>query len=138
MEISNPIASQYVSNQGLAAQLNSQNAPLPIKSERFSVNSKNPNQVPAPTEDEQRLRSEENKPKPANAQQLILSESSAAANTYNDLASFQQSSNQQANQNPLPSLAQNKQLSGPIQSYMETSAMTGKAPDSSRRVDIFI
>ena len=147
MEISNPIASQYVMNQGLAAQLTTQSAQLPIKSERYSAGQPpDNNKVLAPTEDEQRLRSEEDKkkeqsgivtnnnPESEATQELIL------ANEQNTLAKL--ANQQRAYQSPTSLSQQEKQFPGnspnPIQSYLENSAISTASSGISSRIDFFI
>ena len=146
MEISNPIASQYVMNQGLASQLTAQSTQLQIKSDRFTVgNPPENNKVPAPTDEEQRLRSEEDKKK----QQNTLADSSTnntSENTQELLLASEQSilpniniTNQQnTNSIPVALSQQNNQFSAPIQSYLETSAMTSPSSGISSRVDFFV
>lgn len=153
MEISNPIALQYVSNQGLASQLNTQGKQLPVKSERFSVEKK----VPAPTEDEQRLRSEaENRRKPpestkeeeASIAQAESKNNSAfaftqptypiPANATNNLAaSFQNTQQQETGQSPALPVEKGAQDSIPIKRYLETSSINSATSNLST-IDFFI
>ena len=160
MEISNPIALQYVTNQGLASQLNNQNKQLPVKSDRFSVD----NKIPAPTEDEQQLRSETDKKKTLAAN---VNENDKANKTGEEQANGSSSlQNQLFNDNqtvyPLSTTAsrnltansnlsqqqiseqdssvvskENEQLSGPIKSYLETSTLSSE-PSNLARIDYFI
>jgi hypothetical protein len=160
MEISNPIALQYVTNKGLASQLNAQNKQLPVKSDRFAVE----NKVPAPTEDEERLRSEADKKK---TQSANINENDNLNKTGEEQGNNSSTSQNQLfnpNQTTFPlspvtprNLAENsnlsqqitseqdaavlskekEQLSGPIQSYLETSALSSK-PTNLARIDYFI
>ena len=135
MEISNPIATQYIVNQGVASQLNNQSKHLPVvKNERFSPE----NKIPAPTEDEQRLKAEEdssrkNTPLQSEAQQAENSEHQAGINqgqsSVNQLDIFPRANaviNQGNSQDiekhiqPTQSLLQDNQNS-PIDKYLENS-----------------
>jgi uncharacterized protein YgiM (DUF1202 family) len=165
MEISNPIALQYVSNQGLASQLNTQNKQLPVKSDRFSIE----NKIPAPTEDEQRLRSEADKKKQLSANingndssnQIDKEQENNSANSQNqflnnNLTNFpiapatsgslvsgnlperQNIPQQELSEQDITELVKEKeQLSGPIKSYLETSAL-GSETSNLARIDYFI
>jgi len=160
MEISNPIASQYVTNQGLASQLNTQNKQLPVKSERFAVD----NKVPAPTEDEERLRSEADKKKTQSANIDENNDINKASDEQDNNSSNQQNQLLNTNQQNYPlspatprnlaeSSTESQQLtseqnatvlskekepvSGPIQSYIETSALSSE-PSNIARIDYFI
>jgi hypothetical protein len=133
MEISNPIASQYVMNQGLAAQLTTPNAQLPIKSERFTTgNPPENNKVPAPTEEEQNLRSEKESQKQQNTPELLL------ANEQSFLPKLNLNSQHASNSSPVPLPQQNNQISTPIQSYLETSSLATPRSEVSSRVDFFV
>ncbi len=150
MEISNPIASQYVMNQGLASQLTAQSTQLPIKSDRFTVgNPPENNKVPAPTDEEQRLRSEEDKKKQQNTitdsstnntsentQELLLASEQSILPNLN--ITNQQNTNSSPVSSPIAFSQQNSQSSAPIQSYLETSAMAAPSSGISSRVDIFV
>jgi len=149
MQISNPIATQYVTNQGLASQLNTQIKQLPVKSDRFSLD----NKIPAPTEDEQRLRSEADK---KNKQSAYVNDSSSnisleqtaglainqenlpAANaSARNLANNSGNPQQSAGQDVAVPFKQKEPLSTPIQAYLETSALNSDTSQLSR-IDFFI
>ncbi|MFK5891943.1 MAG: hypothetical protein QM504_01835 [Pseudomonadota bacterium] len=149
MEISNPIATQYVTNQGLASQLNAQNKQLPVKSDRFSVD----NKIPAPTEDEQRLRSKADKKNKTSTgindnsnntsveqptgltsnQELLPLVTGNAINLADNSRNFQQ----QPGQDAAIAFKQKEPVSAPIQSYLETSALNSGASQLSR-IDFFV
>ncbi len=157
MEISNPLASQYISNQGLASQLNTQGNQLPVKSDRFSVEQK----IPAPTEDEQRLRSEAEKRKRTseNTDERKIGEALANKNsesnpaledqqkalaTTNNLLSDNNrdrltpyKGGQGTELSPTLSSEQNNQPSTPIKHYLETSALNSGTKGLSQ-IDFFI
>ncbi|MFK5984849.1 MAG: hypothetical protein QM479_05440 [Pseudomonadota bacterium] len=153
MEISNPIALQYVTNQGLASQLNTQANQLPVKTERFSAEQK----IPAPTEDEQRLRSEEEKNKKQaaklkeeqtenalvksdqqpNSSQTAFSIVTYANNNNNVLSKFQNSPQTDSELNPVPVNSKTNQISTQIKSYIETSALSSTTSNISK-IDFFI
>ena len=140
MQISNPIATQYVTNQGLASQLNTQDKQLPVKSERFALD----NKIPAPTEDEQRLRSEADKKNKQTAGLEINQENFPAVNgSARNLANNSASPQQQATEQYIAELSDDKEpkqkepVSAPIKSYLETSALSSGTPQLSR-IDFFI
>ncbi len=149
MEISNPVALQYITNQGLASQLNTQNKQLPVKSERFSLG----NKIPAPTENEQRLRSEVDKKnkQPANTGEnsdnssveytgsLVVSQENLPAITGNarNLANNSGNSQQQTQgQDPAIVFRQKDPISTPIQNYLEISNLNSML--SQPEIDIYV
>ncbi len=121
MEISNPIASQYVINQGLTSQLNDFGKQLPIKSERFSPReSLGKNKVPATTEDEQRLKSKQERTEQDKNQQATL-QSNPNSNSLEDNIS----TNGQGSQNPTYELIANNPrvlLQGNAQNNLQTNS----------------
>ncbi len=153
MEISNPVASQYVSNQGITARLNTPASQLPVRSDNFSVErrdqdaSGNPSRNVDANEDRNQSAAAERAEYQSSPAADTYTQSSPASSTpvtYDGAGQLQR--RLQVSGGTLPADSQGiNNANGvaapslPIQNYRQVSNLDGSMQSlSSSRVDYFI